>query len=126
MPAIEAPSLAVTAVGDTSGSCFPPKCVSVPLDFTTTSQYTLNLKQLQDLNAFDVLLCMYIDNRANGQRLDVVLSGTLQTVSAPANTQGYYPVVCSNPPLITFTTTGGALVNAFLFNFNIQPGVWKP
>lgn len=107
-------------------SCKPPAVICVPLDFAAASQYTLNLKQLQDLGVFDVLVTIYVDNRANPNVLDMLMSGTLQDVSAAAKTQGYYPVIANNPAELTFTSAGGAKVNVFLLNFEVSPAVWTP
>lgn len=108
-------------------SCKPPKVVCIPLDFSLASQYTLDLKPLQDLGAFDTVLSTYIDNRASAQRFDMLMGGTLQTISAPAGTQGYYTVLATNEAtLFTFTSTGGVLVNLFLLNFDVAGVVWKP
>lgn len=124
MPALNANTLAMQDVGN---SCKPPKVICLPLDFTTNTQYTLNLQQLQDLGAFDACLSMYIDNRANGAALSVTFGGTGQNISCPKNAQGYFQVWCTNSPVtVTFTTTGGVLVNVFLGNMDVSNAVWVP
>jgi hypothetical protein len=124
MPAISANQLGLQTIGD---SCKEPKVISVPLDFSLNTQFTLNLQQVQDSGAFDTVLAMYVDNSANGAALDVLFGGTLQTLSWPKNSQGYLPVLAgASPTTITFSTSGGVLVNAFLCNFDIPPLIWVP
>lgn len=124
MPDVASSHLGIQTLAN---SCLDPKVLSVPLDFTANTEFTLNLQQVQDSGAFDQVLAIYIDNRANGAALSVTMGGTLQNLSWPKNSQGYLPCLPGpNPTTIKFTTSGGVAVNAFLCNFDIAPAIWVP
>lgn len=117
------PNLASFAV---TQSCKDPKAVSVPLNFSLASQFKLDLKPLIDTGAFDAVLAVYVDNLNNNARFDILSEGILQTVSVPANSQGYLPILTANPPSFQFSTSANGTVNVFLLNYDVPPAVWKP
>src|SRR5215471_3063142 len=94
-----------------SESCKAPKSLNIPLDFTTASQFTFDTKPVIDAGGIDSVLGLYIDNRANSARIDILCSGTLQTISVPAGAQMYMPLLTIDKPQFTFTTTGNKLAN---------------
>ena len=122
MGAILATGLASQPLGR---ECKDPKCVAVPLDFTAAVEFTLDTKPLFDNATIDAIVSCYVDNRVNGARLDILISGTLQTISVPAGKQGYFHTLAPNAASFKFTTTGGVLVNAFLLNYDVASATWS-
>ena len=123
MPDIQATNLTAQALGR---ECKPPKVISVPLDFTSNAQFRLDTKPSFDIGAIDAIICCYVDNRANANRLDILVSGTLQTVSVPAGRQGYFHLLAPNAATFTFTSVIAAInVNVFLLNYDVPGANWS-
>jgi hypothetical protein len=125
MGTVNAGSLATVATPlSASSACKQPKSLAVPLDFSATLSWVLDIGPLQDQSLFDNVVCLYVDNSANGASVTVSISGTLQVISCPANSQGYFPVLANARPVLTFATGGGVTVNFQVLNFEVQPAVW--
>jgi len=106
--------------------CKPPKVISVPLLFTgPVTEFKLDTGPIFSAGGIDAIISMYVDNRANGQRLDVLISGTLQTVTVPAGRQGYFHLLAPNSSTFTFTSAGAVPVNVFLLNYDVPGANWS-
>lgn len=102
-----------------------PKTIPLNLDFTAASQYTIDLSQTEQQGRMGYVQCVFID--LSGCDVSLVLNcpNTLQNITAKGRTQGYYPVLISNPSVMTFTCAGGtANVVVQLINVPIPGSVW--
>src|SRR5271155_2273724 len=104
-----------------------PKAVPFLLDFTgLVGQYSLDLELFQSKSFLSMVQTLYLDLNGSPNNLLVQIgSGSGQNILAKPNTQGYYPVLCPNPPTYTFTSTpGGIIIPVFLINVPIAGVVW--
>jgi len=106
------------------------KCVPIPLNFgsdpTVVSPVTFDYSNQQRLGKFSILQGFYIDNADNGSALTVLVAGTNFRVICPANSQGFFSVLCRNPIQLTFSTAGAVNVLVYMLNFPVATAVWKP
>jgi hypothetical protein len=105
--------------------CNGPKSCPVPLDFSVTTSWQLDLTNLNLQGYMEAVQTMFIDNSLNAQSLSILCSVTNQNIIIPPQSQGYVPTLQPNPSVLTLTTTGAVLVTVQLLNFYIPPAVWS-
>jgi hypothetical protein len=104
-----------------------PKCVPVPLAFVTQTGFILDLQNMQALNRFSNLQTLYIDNSGNSQILIVTVGRGGQQIKAPAGSQGYYPILASNPLNLNFSVAATSPTDTayvFLLNVPLPSSQW--
>ena len=102
-----------------------PKAIPLKLDFSKATEYDLDLQNLQERGFIAMVQTIYIDNSAAASPTSAVFNTTNQNVTAAPATQGYYSVLCPNPPRMKFLNTSGAdQVVVFLINVPIAGVVW--
>jgi hypothetical protein len=104
-----------------------PKAIPLLLDFTASAQYNLDLTNQQQQGKISMIQSIYVDlsgNASNDLTITMPISG--QVIVAKAGTQGYYSVLCPNPPRLNFAmaTSGGSVVPVFLLNVPVAGVVW--
>lgn len=110
----------------------PPDCrigrqaIHVLIDFSLGTTYQLDLSQIQSQAKLDSVQTLYVDNSANTGTITITMEGvTQQSIILPPNSQGYFPVLQGNPPVLNFTVASGApVVNIQLMNFFLPPVIW--
>jgi hypothetical protein len=105
-----------------------PLAVRLYMDFSSDTEYDVDLQNIQALGQFDLCQTLFIDNSAGGSAVTVNIGakGTpTQTIVAKAGSQGYYNVVCPNPILMQFSSAGGAPCTALLIDVAIPGMVWS-
>ena len=88
------------------------------------SPATFDYSSEQQRSLFSLCQGVYIDNGLNGNSLTITVGVGGQVLTCPANSQGYFPLLCPNPINLTFTTQGNVLTFVFLLNFPVAPCVW--
>jgi hypothetical protein len=104
-----------------------PVCVPVNLDYTAGGDinYSLDIGQLINSQKIDQVTSLYIDNRNNNAQLSVTVSTSGQNITAPPNSQGFYPILAGNSGQFTFEMIGGtAVARAALINVETPYLVW--
>jgi hypothetical protein len=105
-----------------------PKAVPLLLDFSgSVIEYDLSLLLQQQSVFISMVQTIYIDLSGASHDLSVTVgTGVLsQVVKAKAGTQGYYQVLCPNPPQMKFVASAlGDVVTVFLVNVPIPGSVW--
>jgi hypothetical protein len=106
-----------------------PKAIPLLLDFTATTaidEYDVDLTNQQQQGRISMIQSLYIDLSGATNDLTVTNPISGQVIKAKAGTQGYYSVLCPNPPRLNFTssTSGGTLVPVFLLNVPVSGVVW--
>lgn len=96
-----------------------PKCVPVTLDFSAADTYNLDYSNMARRGFMQSLQTVWVDNSLNGDPVSIIIPASQQTVKIPANTQGYYCLICPNPIKISFTSAGAAVVTVLLLNFPV-------
>lgn len=103
-----------------------PKCVPWNMDFSGVGQHVVDLSLLVQQTRIEYVQCIYVDNADNANPLTIKMDLTNQRIVIPAHTQGYYPILQPNNPVITFSTTVAAVVvNVQFLNVPVQPANWK-
>lgn len=110
-----------------------PKAIPIPLDFSVTAathqngvpDYTLDYSSQQANAKFSVLQSIYVDNGLNGSSLTVTCNGTGQRVTCPANSQGYFMVLCQSPIKLDFESAGNVQASVEMLNFPTAVAVWR-
>jgi hypothetical protein len=103
-----------------------PFALTLSLDFSANASYSLDLEMLTAGGGnISMVQTIFLDTTGLTGNTTVTVGGTVQTIIAKANTQGYYPVLSPNPPRFTFANAGGAgIAKVILVNVPIAPGTW--
>lgn len=104
-----------------------PATLPFTFDFSANAVQTIDLTTMLQRGTISGIQTMYFDNSGNAGVVIVSIEGTEQVITMPSNSQGYVPVLCSNPIRITFDGTAAvaAPVNVELINVPMPLGVWK-
>ena len=101
------------------------RSIRIPLDFSKTGVYTLDLTTVQDKGYFSMLQTIFVDASAATGSTSILDQGSQQTIIAGKNTQGYYPLLAPNPVQLTFSNASGSdFVTLWLINVAIPGVVW--
>lgn len=106
--------------------CEGPRALSQICDFSLNSDYLFNLTQAQQNGEFSTLQTVFIDNSANTVNAVVTIQGgTGQEIVLGPKQSGYFPILCSTPPIVDVTSPGStAKVGIIFLNFYIPPFSW--
>lgn len=97
------------------------------VDFTgANSSYLLDFTTIYQQGIFGILKTMFIDNSQNPTEVVVIVSGTQQTFTIPAQSEGYFPITASEKSKVQLTSVGGAgaFTNVVFYNYDVPPSVW--
>lgn len=101
-----------------------PRAVPLVLDFSLTTEYDLNLQNMESRNFITMIQSMFIDNSQSQVPFMVSFPNTGQTIQVAPNRQGYFQVLCPNPASMSFLSNGGAVVKVQLLNFPVSQHEW--
>lgn len=105
--------------------CEGPKALPYTMDFSLADEYDFDFTQQYQQNVFTSVQCAYVDNSLNGQNTTIIVNGTGQQISVPANSQGYFTLLAVPAPKFAVASAGaGVLVQIIFLNFYIPPTVW--
>lgn len=126
MGMINQSTLQVCQVKNQTAPAEGPRAVPISVDFSVAggSPYSLDYSN-QQAGKFSQLQALYIDNAGNGSAVSVTINGVGQVITCPANSQGYFPVLCMNPIKLEFASNGNVAVPIILLNFPVAPAVWN-
>lgn len=103
-----------------------PKAVPVQMDFSQAAVFNLDLSQLSDRGFFTLLQGIFVDNSLNASAITVKVDDQIgQSIVCPAAAQGYFPVLCTMPIRLVFSSAGNVVVKVDLLNFPVAVAVWK-
>lgn len=92
---------------------------------TQNNQYTLNLQNFVDLNKIDCVRTIWIDNTNNNVAVNVVFSGSSQSITMEPGQQGYVETISPNPISMVFTSVGATGTTQIqLLNFTVASAVF--
>src|ERR1700733_3178209 len=114
------------AIGNAVNPKEGPKAVPYNLDFSVQTAYSINILYLYQQNIISVIQVLYVDNSANADSVQVLVSQTSQRIIVPAGDQGYFPVLCPTNGVITVSSGGGVQVPLCLINVPMQCLTWQP
>jgi hypothetical protein len=96
-----------------------PRALPLTLDFAASLEYTIDYSNMQARGFFSMVQTVWVDNMASATILYITIPAVNQVLQIPANTQGYFPVLCPNPVNISFASAGGVAVQVILLNFPV-------
>jgi hypothetical protein len=102
-----------------------PLAAKIIMDFTSQSDYDLDMQHVQSTNQFDLCQSMFIDNADGGAAVTVTIGTSGQRIVAKAGSQGWYNVMVPNPIKLHFSSAGGPVVTVFLVDVAIPGSVWS-
>lgn len=103
-----------------------PKCIPIPVDLTTAATAQIDMTLATGQQKISGVQSIYVDNSENPAPLTVLVDGTNQEIECPALSQGTYPVISTNRPKFTVSSTGGVSVLIHFLNVPIPCNVWYP
>ena len=103
-----------------------PKALPLVLDFTSLTSILVDLTSATAQAKISTVQMIFADNTANSALLTVTVSGAGQVVRIPPGCQGWFPVVATNRPKLTFATVAGVVLQAILLNVPVAQGIWFP
>lgn len=102
--------------------------VPITLDFSgSVTQYDLNLLQQFQATKITLVQTAWVDMAdATHDDLTIFIPTVNQRIKAKKGTQGYYPLLCPNPPNMQFSVgILGDIVQVTLLNVSIAGVVWS-
>lgn len=105
-----------------------PKCVPVMnVDFSNAAQIMLDGSVIVQQGKIEYLQGVFVDNSSNLNNLSLTMSTTNQVIICPKKSQGYFTIMCPDPPQIIAATsqTANLIIPFFFYNVPIQPAVWS-
>jgi len=102
-----------------------PRSITLAFDFSVQATYPIDLLLAQDTGLIDGIQTVYIDNGLNGSAVTLTVTQTQQAITAPPNSQGYYPIFMPDPPLATITSAGNVIVKCIFLNVKLEHGIWN-
>lgn len=101
-----------------------PRAVGINLDFSLTTEFDLNMQNVQARDFISMIQSMFIDNKASGAPLTVAFPNTGQSITLAPGWQGYLSVLCPNPAIINFLSEGGVTCRVLLLNYPVASFAW--
>lgn len=100
-----------------------PKVYPFRLDFTTNGEQLIDMQPEITAHNIDYISGIYIDNRANGNPVEIVTEQINQSVGFPAGKQGYLPLLIGDAAVLTFRTSkaNGLIIPVHVVNFPVWP-----
>lgn len=103
-----------------------PKSTAVYLDFTTVDQIDVDFTLATSQALITTIQAIVLDNSANDASVNFQVSGTLQSITAPARSMGVYVVVATNRPKFLVTCEGAVTLTPLFLNVPLPTNVWFP
>lgn len=101
-----------------------PKTVPILFDFTAQSAYAVDLQNQQSRSFITIVQSVYVRNPGT-VAVTILFDVAGQQVDFPPQSEGYLPVLVSNPPRFTATSVGGASnVQVMLLNVPMPAHIW--
>ena len=105
--------------------CGVPLSMQFKANFAATDEYEVDLNNAIEQAIIDAVEGLFVDNSENAQEVIFAFDGTNQAIKCPANSQGYFPVLATNPARFIISSTGNGIVNFQVTNFPVPCHVWS-
>lgn len=103
-----------------------PKVIPYAFNLATAQSYEVNLQNLIQLGKISFIQTVWVDNRENDNAIVFINSPANYTLSVPAKSQGFFPMVASNPMvLIVESPMASIIVPVNFMNVPIAPMLWS-
>lgn len=108
-------------------ACEGRKSITTIIDFTIGLTFQLDLTLIQQMqNWIKSVQCLYVDNADNADAKTIIMGVTNQRIIVPANSQGYYPILQPDPPVLQFKSSVANTLKIQVLNFFLPPYIWGP
>jgi hypothetical protein len=98
--------------------------IPVDFDFSAGADHVADFSALESKGVIANVQSFYIDNLANPQAVSVTDPTTQQTITIPALSQAYMPLLSKAPNQLNISGTGTATVTINFNNFYMPPYIW--
>lgn len=92
-----------TEVYNQQFSCMGPLVFPVTLDFSVNTSLEVDFTSLVQRNVVDFISSVFVNIIGLNEAMTIRCNATQQTITVPENAQGYFPLMLSDGPVITFT-----------------------
>lgn len=101
-----------------------PKTVPFTFDFTAQNQYLIDLQNQQSRSFISIVQSIYVRNPGT-VTVTIIFDVAGQQIDFPPQSAGYLPVLVTNPPRFSVTSSGGASnVQLQLLNVPMPAAIW--
>lgn len=122
-------SASIGGVQQVYNQTMPPGCIvkTIPIILVLQANVPLpvDLTIQQQSGKIDQIQACFIDNSNNTGELTLNTGVIQQNIKTKAATQGYFPILVTNPPQLIFTSTQAATVQVILINVPMPVGSWS-
>lgn len=102
-----------------------PIAVPVTMDFSLADTYLVDLQNFMATGKISMVQALFIDASQSTVTVTVTIPSTGQSIIVKPYSQGYYPVISSNPAQFSFTAPGASpIINCYLLNYPIAGCQW--
>lgn len=102
-----------------------PRGMPQTYDFTSVTSIDVDFTQTEMLDRLEYVQTIYVDNSLNASSFSIYFNSLNQTLTWPPNSQGYLPVLCSNPPKFTVSSVGGVIVAVEFLSIALPAIIWS-
>lgn len=104
-----------------------PKVIPTALDFSNAAEISMDGELIVSQGGIEYIQGVFIDNADNPDKFSLNMEGVNQRIVCPANSQGYFSIMATNPPKMIASTvqTNGRIINVYFYNVPIQSAVWS-
>jgi len=102
-----------------------PKALALNAPFTSSNtSFLIDFTLTQTQSFISIIQGVYINNYLNDDVLTMTIQGTNQTLTFPANSMGYLPLLVSKPSQITVSSQGQVTVQLIFLNVPVPAIIW--
>jgi hypothetical protein len=101
-----------------------PKTVPVELNMGDNAAYFLDFTEHITNKWLSCIQGVFVSNVTNPYDVAILVNGSNQKVYIPANSQGWYPLLATNPPTFKIwqeDITDAGILGLHFVNFNVTP-----
>jgi hypothetical protein len=114
---------------NTFNGCAPvdgPKVIPVVASLAAGASEIIDFLGQVTRKEISMVQGVYIDNSQNPGTVTLNCNSTNQTITLQPGTQGYFPILATNPPRFVVSSSDEATIGLQFFNFPISPLQWGP
>lgn len=94
-------------------------------DFSVSASYSVDFTFLQLQKLFSFVKCVFVDNSANAQPIEILTNISAQPIICPGYAQGYFPITPVAPDRFTISSSGSVKVTIIFYNIAFPAAVWS-
>lgn len=101
-----------------------PRAARIALAFPADSGAVADFSTFQFMGEVCKIQTLFVDNSANASSLTITTNTLQQQLFIPPNSQGFIPLLSTQPLKLSFASTGPANVTVYALNYSVPPAMW--